>query len=703
MRIYSMTATFGKLEHQTLTLEPGLNVIHAPNEWGKSTWCAFLVAMLYGIDTRERTTQTSLADKERYAPWSGSPMSGRMDLHWNGRDITIERRTKGRSVFGDFSAYETHTGLPVPELTATNCGKLLLGVEKSVFIRAGFIRFSDLPVTDDESLRRRLNALVTTGDESSASDALAQKLKELKNRCRHNKTGQLPQAEAQRDLLLSKSEQLRGLRERTERITQRQTALEEEIRLLENHRAALAYETSRENAQRVSDAEEACRQAEQQYLRLQEECATLPDRNTAQEQILQLEQLRMHQEALQDEALPPLPERPECPSVFPGLSPEQAIQQGQADQLSFHALSKPLSPVLFILGCICAALAVVLFLWKPLFALPAVAAGILLLALHLNRTKRQRQALKALTARYPELPPEQWITVAETYRDQVLTYTQQEARYRALAEDLQSRKEQLAANIEYSTCGASINECLDGWRETLDTYDDMDNAYHRYQQAKSHADALAAVVKPVEAPAFADHLSYSPEETQQRLAAAAAEKESLHQQKGQCEGQMTSIGQEADLNRQLKAVEERICKLEDIYNAVTLAQQTLEAVSSDLQRKFAPRISQRAQALFTKLTGNRYDRLRLGEDLTIQAATSQEDTLRSGLWRSDGTADQLYLALRLAVAEELTPHAPLILDDALVRYDDTRLSCALEILKEAANGKQVLLFTCHQRESQLLK
>ena len=36
MKIYSMTATFGKLEHETLTLEPGLNVIEAPNEWGKS-------------------------------------------------------------------------------------------------------------------------------------------------------------------------------------------------------------------------------------------------------------------------------------------------------------------------------------------------------------------------------------------------------------------------------------------------------------------------------------------------------------------------------------------------------------------------------------------------------------------------------------------------------------------------------------------
>ena len=95
MRIYSMTATFGKLSHETLYLEPGLNVIHAPNEWGKSTWCAFLVAMLYGIDTRQKNTKTALADKERYSPWSGEPMSGRMELNWNGRDITIERSTKG--------------------------------------------------------------------------------------------------------------------------------------------------------------------------------------------------------------------------------------------------------------------------------------------------------------------------------------------------------------------------------------------------------------------------------------------------------------------------------------------------------------------------------------------------------------------------------------------------------------------------------
>ena len=65
MKIISMTATFGKLDNETIHLQEGLNVLTAPNEWGKSTWCAFLCAMLYGIDTRERSKAEQLADKEK--------------------------------------------------------------------------------------------------------------------------------------------------------------------------------------------------------------------------------------------------------------------------------------------------------------------------------------------------------------------------------------------------------------------------------------------------------------------------------------------------------------------------------------------------------------------------------------------------------------------------------------------------------------
>lgn len=72
--------------------------------------------------------------------------------------------------------------------------------------------------------------------------------------------------------------------------------------------------------------------------------------------------------------------------------------------------------------------------------------------------------------------------------------------------------------------------------------------------------------------------------------------------------------------------------------------------------------------------------------------------LRSAMWRSEGTVDQLYLSLRLAVAKELTPDAPLVLDDALVRFDDVRHAAAMEVLRQEAENKQIILFTCQKRE-----
>ena len=126
--------------------------------------------------------------------------------------------------------------------------------------------------------------------------------------------------------------------------------------------------------------------------------------------------------------------------------------------------------------------------------------------------------------------------------------------------------------------------------------------------------------------------------------------------------------------------------------------ETAQAASENLQRRFAPAISKEAEKLFSSLTGGRYERLTLSRDFTVDTSAEGETTLRSSRFRSDGTVDQLYLALRLAVSKTLSPAAPLILDDALVRFDDVRLKAALALLKAEAEQKQVILFTCQSRE-----
>ena len=112
MQIEQMSATFGRLNGSQLDLQPGLNVICAPNESGKSTWCRFLQNMLYGVPTKERGL---LADKNRYAPWSGSPMQGRLLLRNGDARYTLLRETRRATApMGDARLTYTGTADPVP-------------------------------------------------------------------------------------------------------------------------------------------------------------------------------------------------------------------------------------------------------------------------------------------------------------------------------------------------------------------------------------------------------------------------------------------------------------------------------------------------------------------------------------------------------------------------------------------------------------
>ena len=710
MRIYRMRATFGKLEDQVLELQPGMNIVEAPNEWGKSTWCAFLVAMLYGIETRARTTQAALAEKEKYAPWSGSPMEGRMDLNWNGRDITIERRTKGRTPFGVFKAYETETGLEVEELTAANCGQMLLGVEKSVFTRTGFLRLNDLPVTQDEALRRRLNALVTTGDESGAGEALGAKLKELKNACRYNRSGLLPKAEAELAALEDKQRELVRLNRDAQMIGIYQEQTETYLRQLKNHQAAIAYQNALADQARVRVAEQAVTDAVARRDRLEGECAALPGKEAAEEKRRQVRDLQQQWMAVQEErqALPQEPEEPEKVAAFEGMEPAELLEKVQADAARYAVLCEKMEkkPVLgwicMILGLLAMAVSAALQLWVVL-GLGALLLAFGMVAYSGNRKlyRDMKAEAEALADSYPWREPDRWMTEAESYLNRQNQYRSRLARHKAAQEALDQRTSMVRQQLQELTQGLELRQVLETLQQVIDHWSELEDARGDLKQAENYLQSIRAMAKTAVPPEYEDSLTLSELETNQKIGEYTLRKSQLIEQLGKLHGAMNAMGDEQVLQTRIDGLRKRIADLEETAAALDIAQQTLAAATEQLQRRFAPRIAERAKDLFAKLTGGRYDRLNLTRELTVDAAAAGEMTMRSAQWRSEGTVDQLYIALRLAVAEELVPDAPLVLDDALVRFDDQRLKNALSLLVEATASKQVILFTCQNRESEI--
>lgn len=687
MKIRSMKATFGKLEHDSLTLEPGLNIIDAPNEWGKSTWCAFLVTMLYGLDTSQRNRKGALADKERYQPWSGSPMSGVIELCWQGRQITIQRGPKGRVPMGAFRAYETDTGLPVPELTGENCGQVLLGVERSVFLRAGFIRSAEMPVTQDEDLRTRLNALVTTGEENSSAEELGQRLRELKNRCQYNKKGLLPEARARLEALEEKRRDGDGLADQSRQLRRQQEALEQSLAALENHRMALDHQASMEDAQRVLEAQTAQSRAEARLREAERACQGLPSRESLLGQLRRYEDAQ-RQWAQRMQTLPEAPVPPQVPEVFRGIDPEEAVRRATADRAAARRLRPGgggLLPILFDLGVILAVAGGAVAFRHLIWGLVLAGLGAAGIAAAAVQVRRRKMRLSELCQRYGSTDPEGWQTMARRYQQDWERYHEALARSDAARQSLEGLRQGLEGDPQL-------------WKSGLEAWDGLREAEAALTQARQHSQAVRAMAKTAPPPEEPDRLTCSRQETDRRLAQTREQLRQLQLKLGQCQGRMELLGSREQLDRELASARERVGELELTYRALERGLQVLTDARAQLQRRFAPRLTKLAQQYFARLTAGRYQRLTLGEDLSIHTASREEDGLRSHLWRSEGTVDQLYLALRLAVAKELTPTAPLILDDALIRFDDTRLAEAMQILREEARQKQVIVFTCQGRE-----
>lgn len=714
MILCSMTATFGKLDGETLSFSPGLNLITAPNEWGKSTWCAFLLAMLYGIDTRQRARQGQLPDKERYKPWSGKPMEGSMEVLWQNRRITIQRQTKGRVPMGHFRAFETETGFPVPELTADRCGQVLLGVERSVYQRTGFLQGRDLTVSRDEALSHRLNRLVTTGDDSPSGPALASGLRELKNKCRYNQSGLLPQARRELEACRSQLQALQKLDVQAAGLEERLRALDRRKQALEVHLTALQRQADREKLAQVDQARDKERQAREELARAQAQCAGLPERAAAERNLAQWRSLQSALDALQlEQAMEqPAPQPPEAPAVLYGLDGEQAQSQMRR---RLDALSPPAGPsaagktawALWLGAALCGLLLLILLpgLWRlPGAALLAAGGAGLLRGFLLRRRKAAADAqaareMQKLLDDYQVAAPEELEPLLQAYQTRWAQYRRALEAFQSRTAALETRRKALQGKLAQLTDGGDTEAFLRTQTQALEAWDAWAAACRSAAQATGHRQAMEAVTAGLERDPLPDQLDLPEEESRRALEEVRQAWTQTRSQLDACRGRRAALGDRLRLEAQEEALADRVSRLELWYTALQAGLAALEQAQQDLQSRFAPKIAAEAREILSSLTLGRYDRLLLDRDLSLSAGAAGENTVRPGIWRSDGTVDQLYLALRLAVSRALLPGAPLVLDDALTRFDDRRLAAALELLRR--EDRQILLFTCQSREARL--
>ena len=724
-----MTASFGKLNNETLELHDGLNIITLPNEAGKSTWSEFLLAMLYGVDTSERRHAGGpVPIKERFQPWDGSPMQGTVELEHEGQSITLERTSAPRAPMSRFAAYYTDSGQPVTELDGKNCGAVLIGAERSVYERSGFLRQRSTGLRRDASLEQRLSSLVSTAEEDYSYSEINAALNNLKNRCRHNRTGLLPQTEQALSEVEQTLSSVDGYQKTISDLQQREQELLAVQKGLQDQLSAWQAVQAKKQRENYLTQRAAAAQATARREALESQCRSLPQKPTLSalsDAVLRLQERT--QAAVTDAALlrREPPQAPVFP-VFSGLTARQAEEKAEKDRQAAQALltpkdakkRSPLPPSAAILAAaVFAVLALVIPL--PLLFVPAVLCALFVpVWLYLGSRERKKTALRTEEnrARAMELLRPYQTDTPEHLPDIAAQYARKLTEYETAREKIRQQND--AAEAKLTALGEEKSRLLkrladyfpdcDGLpaasrllREGLEAHTALEDAVRSEQNALAALNLLRGLDADSEEPARTSVPDCPPADTREPLARNARALEVLRSELHRTQGLLDALGDRVELEARREQLLARKNTLSKKYDALTLAQDTLSAAYREVQSRFAPLLCGRAGELFYRLTGGAYDRLLLDQELNALCRQTGQSVTHGAELLSCGTADQAYLAVRLAICELLLGDAPLVLDDALLAFDDSRCRLALELLREEAKTRQILLFTCQSRESAL--
>lgn len=725
MKIQWMRGTFGKLEDQTLELKPGLNVIEGSNEAGKTTWMAFLMAMLYGVETRERAKAGKLPDKVRFQPWSGQAMQGSMEILTAERRITLERSSR-TAPMGDFRAWDSDTGTALESLTGKTCGQTLLGVEAAVYARSGYLMQKQIPVSADANLEKRLSGLVTAGREDYAYAEIDEKLKKLQNAIRNVPSGSLPRAKQ----ALSRTEgRLAEIAAHSRRLSELEQELHQcKLELEERRRILAGLDALEENEKhgRLLTAQAALDAAVEDRLGWEAVCAELPDEQSLQSLQAELQQLQndLQRIALEDGLQISGGDLPAPDPVFGRMSAQQAHDKTADDAAAVQqALNarRPIRslPLFWLIPLVAGLVLAIVGAVIPVLVLACVGAVLALGSLagwmfqriggnrrmdeYFAAQNRARAVLKEYDTKTVKGVVQRGIAYIRAVEESELTPSSGEnrARMEALAE----RRDDLFARIEALMPGCGSAEKANVlFQEAAQSRMALEKAKlleeQRAQQLEDLRFALGtATAASVDAERYAD---YSREDEAEQMQALEQRIEALTSEANQLSGAIGQMGDFLSLRAEEDRLKQEIQQLEERLRTLQLARKVLADADESLRARFSPLLCQKTGAYFQHLTGGRYDRVQLDRELHITVHPANSAVFRSIGYLSGGTVDQLYLALRLAICDLLLPDAPIVLDDVLVYFDDKRAELALKTLREMSKSRQILLFTCHNREKRLL-
>lgn len=778
----SITArAFGPLRDRELEFEPGLNVIHGPNEAGKSTWHAAITAALCGLRRRRGRDTAREEFTARHRPWGaadGDPWRVETEVVLeDGRRLAIDRdfengRCKARRadlggrVFDDLAIYD---GSPD--------GSMLLGLDRETFPMTASVRQASI-VTDlaePDALQAHLARAAaggTGGTAAGALEKLAQYKKDHVGLDRKNSTKPLRAArnaasEAEANLRAverARQDYLRQVSDRQERLQQVERLTSDRVRA----KAQLDFCAAKREVDRLDAAVREIGDWEKRFSAgdpSQREIAVPVELSDALARVesfpgpavTKLDAALDLERRLEELDGPDDPPCPELLEVQRCVEPLRHLISQESDEVRNTApLARPVLLALVVAVVSAVAVGVLFGVGAGLMA-AVVGSAVVALA-----TRGGRRTRDGGTRQAPPRPPgasesavrgeaerrlSEWRlpsdpdaavreassrlqarTERSARRRRLVddlgrrrTYDQEEADRRKQHEEAWTRLRKLARphGVEGSDdeVRRRVKKLLDAHKEALERRDGEVREWGRYQGAlagrgpldwQDDADVARRTanacldqlrelgVEPIDPPRGTSDLEAEVDGLDREIQ-QASDKEKL------VEGKLSQVDQEsvdvAAAEARLSEAQAELDRVERLVDTLDTTRDFLERAAEKAHMLVAPRLSGQMSRWIPKVTNGRYARVEVDPgDLSITLVTAAGERSDARLV-SQGTMEQVYLVLRLVLAQVLSADhetCPVLLDDPTVHADANRKQQILDYLLAASKEHQVILFSQEQ-------
>ena len=678
---------YGNIENKDINLEEGINIIHGANESGKSTLLNYIISIFYGISRNK--DGKALSDYEKYKPWNSNEFSGRISYKLeNGEKYEIFRdfNKKNPKIYND-KLEDISDRFETDKKDGSKFFIEQMGIDKQMYLSTVVSTQEEVRLDEKNQnmLIQKIANLAGTGEDNvSYKKALIKLQEKIRDEIGTNKTSQKPINIIEKEIaeINNKIVETEKYRNRKYEIDAEKEQILSELKELEQQKQIL-----QELQNSMKSEEETKNRLEIREKNRKDNIAKINEltnqKNTINAESERVQSAKNH---LQDIIKGHKENIEKLNSEIEKIANEkEEKQEKEKPSISFIVIT-----VVLAIALICSIILIKNYIVSGILGV-AIIANIVFYVINKNKQKVNKAKLREKINQEKQYKREK----LENQKQQII------ANVNTTEKELEKQEEEeKQVNSELSMLKGQII-LLEKNNEKITEEIEQDNKAIKEESNKNKQQIIEKYKdKNINDLLYInDYQNYISkiEETinnnRIRIKGLEIEYDTI----------VPQLDEMVVLEEKREADKEKLEELREKESIINIAIENLMDAYEEMKTTITPKFTKNLSESIQKISSNKYNKVTINDENGMIIENNRGEYVEA-IKLSTGTIDQLYLALRLSMIDELSKeNLPIILDESFAYSDNNRLKNMLQYLTSDLNNHQTIIFTCTDREQKMLE